>query len=119
MQPCAFLKCWFQRTKEDLDENGAEQVQFLFSANKNQSLQPVAEVASGGEISRLMLCIKSLIAGAVALPTIIFDEVDTGVSGEIADKMGVIMKNMACYMQVISITHLPQVASKGSFHYRV
>ena len=109
----------FFRTKEDLDENGAEQVQFLFSANKNQSLQPVAEVASGGEISRLMLCIKSLIAGAVALPTIIFDEVDTGVSGEIADKMGVIMKNMACYMQVISITHLPQVASKGSFHYRV
>ena len=85
----------FFRTKEDLDENGAEQVQFLFSANKNQSLQPVAEVASGGEISRLMLCIKSLIAGAVALPTIIFDEVDTGVSGEIADKMGVIMKNMA------------------------
>ena len=76
----------FFRTKEDLDENGAEQVQFLFSANKNQSLQPVAEVASGGEISRLMLCIKSLIAGAVALPTIIFDEVDTGVSGEIADK---------------------------------
>ena len=60
-----------------------------------------------------------MIAGAVALPTIIFDEVDTGVSGEIADKMGVIMKNMACYMQVISITHLPQVASKGSFHYRV
>ena len=109
----------FFRTKEDLDENGAEQVQFLFSANKNQSLQPVAEVASGGEISRLMLCIKSLIAGAVALPTIIFDEVDTGVSGEIADKMGVIMKNMACYMQVISITHLPQGASKGSFHYRV
>ncbi|WP_297929887.1 DNA repair protein RecN [uncultured Coprobacter sp.] len=107
------------RIKDDLDENGAEQVQFLFSANKNQSLQPVAEVASGGEISRLMLCIKSLIAGAVALPTIIFDEVDTGVSGEIADKMGVIMKNMACYMQVISITHLPQVASKGSFHYRV
>ena len=109
----------FFRTKEDLDENGPEQVQFMFSENKKQSLQPVAEVASGGEISRLMLCIKSLIAGAVALPTIIFDEVDTGVSGEIADKMGVIMKNMACYMQVISITHLPQVASKGSFHYRV
>ena len=105
--------------RERLDESGAEQIRFMFSANKNQPLQPVAEIASGGEISRLMLCIKSLIAGAVALPTIIFDEVDTGVSGEIADKMGDIMQDMAHYMQVISITHLPQVASKGLYHYRV
>lgn len=102
-----------------LDENGAEQVRFLFSANKNQSLQPVSDVASGGEISRIMLCVKSLIASAVALPTIIFDEVDTGVSGEIADKMAGIMQEMGDYMQVISITHLPQVASKGKHHYRV
>ncbi|WP_455496898.1 DNA repair protein RecN [Coprobacter sp.] len=105
--------------KEKLDEDGADQIRFMFSANKNQLLQPVAEVASGGEISRLMLCIKSLIADAVTLPTIIFDEVDTGVSGEIADKMGNIMQNMSKYMQVISITHLPQVASKGLYHYRV
>lgn len=105
--------------KAELDENGAEHIRFLFSTNKNQPLQPVAEIASGGEISRLMLCIKALIAGAVSLPTIIFDEIDTGVSGEIADKMGAIMQDMGCYMQVIGITHLPQVASKGSFHYRV
>ena len=101
------------------DESGAEDVQFMFSANKNQPLQPVSETASGGEISRLMLCVKALIAGKVALPTIIFDEIDTGVSGEIADKMGNIMREMSCYMQVIAITHLPQVAVKGNAHYKV
>lgn len=102
-----------------LEAEGAEQVQFRFAANKNQRLQPIAEVASGGEISRVMLCLKSLIAGATALPTIIFDEIDTGVSGEVADKMGEIMREMSHYMQVISITHLPQVAAKGGYHYRV
>ncbi len=105
--------------KGELDEMGAERVNFLFSANKNQPLQPVAEVASGGEISRLMLCIKAFIASAIALPTILFDEVDTGVSGDIADKMAGIMQEMSQYMQVMSITHLPQVASKGDTHYRV
>ncbi len=101
------------------DETGGDTVRFLFSANKNQPLQPVAEVASGGEISRLMLSLKALIAHAMALPSIIFDEIDTGVSGEIADKMAWIMREMAGCMQVISITHLPQVASLGQAHYRV
>ncbi len=102
-----------------LDETGADTIQFLFSANKNQPLQPVSEVASGGEISRLMLSLKALVAHAMALPTIVFDEVDTGVSGEIADKMARIMQEMSGCMQVISITHLPQVASLGHTHYRV
>lgn len=106
-------------TRPHLEEYGAEQVQFLFAANKNQSLQPISDVASGGEISRVMLCLKALIAGATALPTVIFDEIDTGVSGEIADKMGDIMRDMSRHMQVIGITHLPQVAAKGEFHYQV
>lgn len=105
--------------KNGFDETGADNVKFLFSANKNQTLMPVADIASGGEISRVMLVIKSLIANAVSLPTIIFDEIDTGVSGEIADKMGLIMYEMSKYMQVLSITHLPQVASKGEAHYKV
>ena len=98
---------------------GMDDLLFLFSANKNIPLQPVAEIASGGEISRLMLCLKSMIAGATALPTIIFDEIDTGVSGEIADKMGIIMKDMGTKMQVIAITHLPQIAARGKAHYLV
>ena len=106
-------------TKKQLDDNGAEGVDFLFSANKNGHLQPVAQIASGGEVSRLMLCLKALIADAKALPIIVFDEIDTGVSGEIADKMGVIMWEMSQVMQVISITHLPQIASKGKHHYKV
>ncbi len=106
-------------TPREYDETGADALRFLFSANKNQPLQPVSEVASGGEISRLMLSLKALIAHAMALPSIIFDEVDTGVSGEIADKMAGIMREMADCMQVISITHLPQVASLGEHHYRV
>lgn len=107
------------RPKLAFDETGADLIQFLFSANKNQTPMPVAEIASGGEISRLMLVIKSLIASATALPTIIFDEIDTGVSGEIADKMGDIMKDMSKYMQVFAISHLPQVAGKGDRHYKV
>lgn len=98
---------------------GMDNLMFLFSANKNVPLQPVANIASGGEISRLMLCLKAMIAGATALPSIIFDEIDTGVSGEIADKMGQIMLEFGRSMQVIAITHLPQIAAKGKTHYRV
>ena len=105
--------------RPQFDETGGDAIRFLFSANKNQPLQPVSEVASGGEISRLMLSLKALVAHAMALPTIVFDEVDTGVSGEIADKMARIMRDMSRCMQVISITHLPQVAAWGQTHYRV
>lgn len=105
--------------RPQFDETGSDAIRFLFSANKNQPLQPVSEVASGGEISRLMLSLKALVAHAMALPTIVFDEVDTGVSGEIADKMARIMRDMSRCMQVISITHLPQVAAWGQTHYRV
>ncbi len=99
--------------------DGMDEIHFLFSANKNGSLQPVAQTASGGEISRLMLCIKAMIAGFTALPAIIFDEVDTGVSGDIASRMGDIMQELGSKMQVITITHLPQVAVKGKAHFFV
>ena len=98
---------------------GRDQVEFLFSANKKAALQELARVASGGELSRLMLCIKSLITNSMELPTIIFDEVDAGVSGEIAEKVGIIMKSMSEGKQIINITHLPQVAAKGDLHYVV
>ena len=97
-----------------------DNVTFLFSANKNGTLQNVASIASGGEIARVMLSLKAMIAGAVKLPTIIFDEIDTGVSGSIAEKMALIMQEMGqANRQVISITHLPQIAAKGSTHYKV
>lgn len=105
--------------KHEPDMTGGDNLQFLFSANKNAPLQPAASIASGGEISRLMLCLKAMIAGATALPTIIFDEIDTGVSGEIADKMGQIMQDFGQNMQVVAITHLPQIAAKGAAHYKV
>ena len=106
--------------KGELGRNGQDQVAFLFSANTSTPLQPVAQVASGGEIARVMLSLKAMISGAVKLPTIIFDEIDTGVSGKIAEKMADIMQEMGqTERQVISITHLPQIASKGSHHYRV
>ena len=101
------------------DQNGNNQIRFLFSANKGQSPLPMNKVASGGELSRLMLSIKSLIAVHTALPTIIFDEIDTGISGEIALKVGNIMERLSKNMQVIAITHLPQIASKGDTHFRV
>lgn len=101
------------------DLNGNNQVRFLFSANKGQAPLPMNKVASGGELSRLMLSIKSLIAVHTALPTIIFDEIDTGISGEVALKVGNIMEKLSKNMQVIAITHLPQIASKGDTHYRV
>lgn len=105
--------------KEEPESDGMDDIRFLFSANKNGELQPVAQTASGGEIARLMLCIKAMIAGFTALPTILFDEIDTGVSGEIADKMGDIMQDLGTKMQVFAITHLPQIAAKGKEHYFV
>jgi DNA repair protein RecN (Recombination protein N) len=103
----------------ELTQNGFDNIEFLFSANKNVTAQSLDKVASGGELSRLMLTIKSMLAKGLDLPTIIFDEIDTGVSGEIADKMGVIMENIASERQVISITHLPQIAAKGNEHFKV
>lgn len=104
---------------KNFSSTGQDEIRFMFSANKNQPLKPAGEVASGGEISRLMLSIKSLIASAKTLPTIIFDEIDTGVSGDIADRMGEVMKSMSGHLQVITITHLPQVAGKGDGHFKV
>ena len=105
--------------RKELGAAGGDNITFLFSANKNGALQPIASVASGGEISRVMLSIKAMISGATRLPAIIFDEIDTGVSGTIADKMASIMQEMGRDMQVISITHLPQIAAKGNAHYKV
>jgi len=109
-----------QVTEEALGHTGQDKVAFLFSANTSTPLQPVSQVASGGEIARVMLSLKALISGAVKLPTIIFDEIDTGVSGKIAEKMAEIMQEMGLHeRQVISITHLPQIAALGSTHYKV
>ena len=107
-------------TPSELGANGADRVSFLFSANTSTPLQPVSRVASGGEIARVMLSLKAMISGAVKLPTIIFDEIDTGVSGKTAEMMAQIMKEMGGKgRQVISITHLPQIAALGSVHYKV
>ena len=100
--------------------DGADKVAFLFSANKSTPMQPVAQVASGGEIARVMLSLKAMISGTVKLPTIIFDEIDTGVSGKTAESMALIMQEMGSHdRQVISITHLPQIAARGAHHYKV
>lgn len=104
---------------ENFFVNGSDEIQFLFSANRGSDFGLLKKVASGGELSRIMLAIKSILAQYSKLPTLIFDEIDTGVSGEIADKMGEIMKQMSQNMQVISITHLPQIASKGVEHFKV
>lgn len=107
-------------TEKPLSHDGGDKVSFLFSANKSTPLQPVTQVASGGEIARVMLSLKAMISGAVKLPTIIFDEIDTGVSGKIAEKMAQIMVEMGNHeRQVLSITHLPQIAAMGSHHYKV
>ena len=109
-------------TLQSLDKasnRGMDSVQFLFSANKGQALQPIHKVASGGELSRVMLAIKSLVAQNSALPTIIFDEIDTGISGEVALRVGEVMHDLANNMQVLAITHLPQIASKGTSHFKV
>ena len=107
-------------SRNEPNAKGMDNVTFLFSANKNGTLQQVASIASGGEIARVMLSLKAMIAGAVKLPTIIFDEIDTGVSGSIAEKMALIMHEMGqADRQVISITHLPQIAARGAVHYKV
>lgn len=103
----------------DFTPTGSDAVRFLFAANKNGEPTDISKVASGGEMSRVMLSIKSLLSKSKELPTIIFDEIDTGVSGDVADRMGRIMTDMSASMQVIAITHLPQVAAKGACHYRV
>lgn len=106
--------------QEKIGRMGQDKIAFLFSANKSTPLQPVSQVASGGEIARVMLALKAMISGAVKLPTIIFDEIDTGVSGKIAEQMAQIMHEMGCQnRQVISITHLPQIAALGTTHYKV
>lgn len=105
---------------KELAQDGADKAAFLFSANSSTPMQPVSQVASGGEIARVMLSVKAMISSAVKLPTIVFDEIDTGVSGKIAEMMAVIMEQMArTDRQVISITHLPQIAARGKNHYRV
>ena len=103
----------------ELRADGADVIRFLFTANRNTALQPIEKVASGGEMSRLMLALKALVVSHMQLPTIIFDEIDTGVSGAIADKMGEIVTALGAQLQVINITHLPQVASKGDHHFFV
>jgi len=105
--------------RTEWNTTGNDDIQFYFSANKNSQLQPVAETASGGEISRVMISLKSLVASTKSLPTIIFDEIDMGISGEVANAMSLIMKNLGAYMQVIAITHLPQIAAQGTSHYKV
>lgn len=113
------LRCEVSFTRGKLSPDGIDQLQFLFAFNKNQSLLPVGGTASGGEISRLMLTIKSIVAERMHLPAIIFDEIDTGVSGDIALRMGAMMAQISRYIQVITITHLPGVAAMGSRHFKV
>ena len=103
----------------EMNSNGADAIDFLFDANRSGQFMPVGKVASGGELSRLMLCIKSLVARSVDLPTLIFDEIDTGISGEAARQVGVIMKELSEQRQVICITHQPQIAGRADAHYFV
>ncbi|MNE59207.1 DNA repair protein RecN [compost metagenome] len=100
-------------------QNGKDEIQFLFSANKGTDFGLLKKVASGGEMSRIMLAVKAILAQYSKLPTLIFDEIDTGVSGEIAIRMGEIMKEMSREMQIFAITHLPQIAAKGTAHFKV
>lgn len=115
--PNARLKVEIQ--KSNLSANGFDEIEFLFDANKSNQFQPLRKVASGGELSRLMLCIKSLVAKSMDLPTLIFDEIDTGISGEAAKQVGIIMKELAGARQVICITHQPQIAGKADAHFLV
>ena len=113
-------KFQFNLTKgETFFTNGKDELNLLFSANKGSSFESLKKVASGGEMSRIMLSVKALLSEYSSLPTILFDEIDTGVSGEVSNKMAAIMKNMSENMQVISITHLPQIAAKGNHHFKV
>ncbi len=113
------LRVEIQVRDAELTSTGVDQVEFLFAFNKNQEPLPVGNTASGGEISRLMLSIKSIVADKMRLPSLVFDEVDTGVSGDVANRMGMMMRHIAENIQVIAITHLPQVAAKGKAHYKV
>lgn len=113
------LRCEIQVSPADMSATGMDSVEFMVAFNKNQPLMPVGATASGGEISRLMLSIKSIIASSMQLPSIIFDEIDTGVSGDVANRMGEMMLGISKNIQVTTITHLPQVASKGAHQYRV
>ena len=115
--PNARLKAELRQSP--LTATGADTVEFLFDANKSNQYQPLRKVASGGELSRLMLCIKSLVAKSMDLPTLIFDEIDTGISGEAARQVGSIMKGLAGARQVICITHQPQIAGKADAHFLV
>ncbi|HEY0299533.1 MAG TPA: DNA repair protein RecN [Arachidicoccus sp.] len=116
--PNARLKVQLSEAAQ-LNLHGIDNIDFLFDANKSNRFEPVRKVASGGELSRLMLCIKSLVAQSVELPTLIFDEIDTGISGEAAKQVGIIMKELATHLQVISITHQPQIAAKAHTHFYV
>ena len=102
-----------------INTNGIDKIEFLFAANKGSNLQPINKVASGGELSRLMLCVKSLISEKVNLPSIVFDEIDTGISGEAALKVSEVLKKHALKHQVLAITHLPQIAAKADAHFNV
>lgn len=113
------LRCEIRVSPADMTSTGMDAVEFMVAFNKNQPLMPVGATASGGEISRLMLSIKSIIASSMQLPSIIFDEIDTGVSGDVANRMGAMMLDISKNIQVTAITHLPQVASKGAHQYRV
>ncbi len=113
------LRCDVEVSQAELGVSGADNVVFMFAFNKNQPLLPVGTAASGGEISRLMLSIKSIVARRMELPSIIFDEVDTGVSGDVANRMGSMMREIGDSIQVIAITHLPQVAAMGAHHFKV
>jgi DNA repair protein RecN (Recombination protein N) len=114
----ARMKAEFKRLDE-LGPNGIDEVNFLFAANKGSRMQLIKDVASGGELSRLTLVVKSLVASAIPLPTLIFDEIDAGISGDVALKMGNILHHLSSQHQVVTITHSPQVASKGDVHYFV
>ena len=109
----------FDISKMELNQFGCDKIDFLFTANKGNQLGSLSKTASGGELSRVMLSLKRLMSSKTALPTIVFDEIDTGVSGEVADQMGDLMKKMGVDMQVLTITHLPQIAAKGNAHYKV
>lgn len=113
------IRCRFAFSATDFTNTGCDSVDLQVAINKNQEFSSIAATASGGELSRIMLCVKYLLAQKMSLPTVIFDEIDTGVSGDIAARMAELMKKMSEYMQVIAITHLPQVAAKGVSHYKV
>ena len=106
-------------TKLALNDRGMDNIEFLFDANKSDRFEPLKKVASGGELSRLMLCIKSLVAQSMDMPTLLFDEIDSGISGEAARQVGIILKELSLKRQVICITHQPQIAGKGDIHYYV